>query len=61
MWVWCVPRVVWGLFGVLSSMSQYSKVLVTWCVLVIKRVKDAFKVIWHVFGGGIWWYCVGLR
>ena len=30
MWVWCVPRVVWDLFGVLSSMSQYSKVLVTW-------------------------------
>ena len=30
MWVWYVPRVVWGLLGVLSSMSQYSKVLVIW-------------------------------
>ena len=30
MLVWCVPRVVWGLLGVLSSMSQYSKVLVIW-------------------------------
>ena len=33
MWVWCVPRVVWGLLGVLRSMSQYSKVLVI-CFLV---------------------------
>ena len=30
MWVWRFPRVVWGLLGVLSSISQYSKVLVIW-------------------------------
>ena len=43
MWVWCVPRVVWGLLGVLSSMSQYSMVLVIWfLVLFGDRVIDVF-------------------
>ena len=28
---------------------------------MIKRDKDEFKVIWYMFGGGNWWYCVGLR
>ena len=48
MWVCGVLGVVWGDLWVLSSVSQYSKVLVIWFwmhIYVIKKVKDEFKVI----------------
>ena len=58
-----VGKLVWGVSRILSSMSQYCRVLVIcffMCFVGMKKFNNEFKKIWHMFGSAYMVLC-GVR